>query len=202
MKKIAKKILKIMLLVTISVILILFGFYVWLNQRLDSVVDKETYSGLVKEIKASEDLPDRFYEMYGLVTEFNEKSTTNNFLFYALLDKRKPCPCRDVSYNIGFSATTDYRFLGVNWITIGFALDKDVSPKKCLDFYLSRFDFLHHAIGIENASQFYYQKSLEQLADDEMLELSVMTLNPSFYSKIRRPEKLREKVEEVKLNLQ
>ena len=85
-------------------------------------------------------------------------------------------------------------------LSVGLSLDKDVSPKKCLDFYLSRFDFLYSTIGIQNASKFYYQKDLEQLSDDEMFELSVMTLNPAFYNKIRRPDILKEKVEKVKMN--
>jgi len=180
-------------MITTSTILILFGLYLWLNQRIDNVVDKATYNSLVEEIKASENLPDRFYEIYGQVTEFDEMLTTNKFLFYRLvLNKRKPCPCVDASYGVTHNT--------VDNLTVGLALDKDVSPKKCLDFYLSKFDFLHHTIGIQNASNFYYQKDLEELSDDEMLELSVMTINPSIYNKIRNPEKLKEKVTEIKTN--
>ena len=205
MKKIAKIISRVTLFITISIILILFGLYVWLNKRIDNVIDKETYNHLVEAIKASEDLPDRFYEIYGQVTAFDKKSTTNKYIFNGLLNMRNyhiknPCPCVDVSYEIACSATIDWRLFGINKITIGLALDKDVSPKKCLDFYLGKFDFLYSAIGIQNASQFYYQKDLDQLSDDEMVELSVMTLNPSFYNKIRRPENLKEMVVKIKMN--
>ena len=191
--------------ITISVILILFGLYVWLNQRIDNVIDKETYNHLVEAIITSEDLPDRFYEIYGQVTEFDKKSTTNKYIFNGLLNMlnyhvKNHCPCVDASYEIAWNATIDWRLYGINKITIGLALDKDVSPKKCLDFYLGKFDFLYSAIGIQNASRFYYQKDLEQLSDDEMFELSVMTLNPSFYNKIRKPETLKERVVKIKMN--
>ena len=193
MKRIAKKILKIILWVTISIILILFGFYVWLNLRIDNVIDKETYNHFVEEIKASEDLPERFYEIYGQVTQFDKKSTVNRFIFHLIVqNKRKSCPCMEASYGIVVN-TFD------NW-TVALALDKEVSPKKCLDFYLSKYDFLYNTRGINNASQFYYQKDLGQLNDDEMLELSIMTINPSLYNKIRHPERLRDKVEKIKTN--
>jgi hypothetical protein len=178
----------------------LFGFYFWLNQRIDNVIDKETYDYLVEKIKTSEDLPDRFYKIYGQVTGYDEKSTTNKYLFYLLVRDRRmfsyscpcPCPCIHVGYHIVYNPIDKW--------TLGFVLDRDVLPKKCLDFYLSKFDFLHDIEGIRNASQFYYQKDLEQLSDDEMFELSVMTINPSYYNKIRRPEELKEKVEKIKMN--
>jgi len=205
MKKITKIISKIILFTTISILLILLGLYVWLNQRIDTVIEKETYNHLVEAINASNVLPDRFYEIYGQVTEFDEKSTTNTYIFNGFLNtrnhhKKNPCPCADASYKFLRNATADYGLSGINTITIGLALDKDASPKKCLDFYLSQFDFLYSTIGIQNASQLYYQKDLEQLSDDEMLELSIMTLNPKFYDKIREPENLKNKVEEVKTN--
>lgn len=178
---------------------VLFGFYFWLNHRLDKVIDRRTYDYLVETIKTSQDLPDKFYEIYGQVTEYDEKSTLNKFLFYkiaALLSfdhlrrVKNSCPCIEANYGIE-SNTFD------TW-TVGLALDKDVSPKKCLDFYLSEFDFLFSVKGIQNASRFYYHKELNQLSDNEMLELSVMTLNPSYFNKVRKPEKLKLKVLEIK----
>lgn len=154
-----------------------------LNLRIDNAIAKEAYDRLIKEIKTNEEFPDRFYEMYGFVTGFSKKSTTNRYLIYDLLNERKICPCVDLGFRIAYGVTENYRLLGVNKITVALALDKDVSPKRCLDFYLSDFDYLYNTIGIKNASQFYYQKDIEQLSDDEMLELAVMALNPSLYNK-------------------
>jgi len=197
MKRIAKIISRIILFSTIIAILTLFGLYIWLNLRIDNIIDKETYNHLVEEIKASEDLPERFYEIYGIVTKFDKKSTTNKYFFNRILNVRNyheknPCPCVDVGYDVVFNPLDKW--------TVGLALDREVSPKKCLDFYLSRFDFLYNTRGIKSASKFYYQKDLEQLSDDEMLEISVMTLNPSYYNKIRRPDKLKERIEKIKMN--
>lgn len=181
------------------IIVALFGFYFWLNYRLDKVIDRQTYDYLVETIKTSQDLPDKFYKVYGQVTKFDEKSTTNKFLFYnavALLSfdnlrkTKNPCPCIDANYGIE-SNTFD------TW-TVGLALDRDVSPKKCLDFYLSNYDFLFSVKGIQNASKFYYHKDLDKLSDNEMLELSIMTINPAAFNKVRQPEKLKLKVLEIK----
>ena len=184
---------KILLFSTILIIFILLGLYIWLKQRVYNVVDKEIYNHLVENIRVSEDLPERFYEIYGQVTEFDENSTTNKFIFFRLLQgDSKPCPCVNASYGVVFN-TID------TW-SVGISLDKDVLPKKCLDFYLSRLGFPYSIIGIQNASQFYYKKDLEELSDNEMLELSVMTINSFFYNKIRNPDRLKEEVEKIKMN--
>jgi len=133
--------------------------------------------------------------LYGLVTGFNESSTTNNLLlklpFSIFLNANlNTCPCVEADY--GFVTKTIDRW------TVGLALDKSTSPKKCLDFYLSRFDFLNMAIGIQEACKLYYKKDLNELSENEILELCVMTLNPSLYSKYRRQELLTKKVEEYK----
>ncbi len=179
--------------------MVLFGFYFWLNHRLDKVIDRKTYDNLVETIKTSKDLPDKFYKVYGQVTEYDQKSTTNKFLFYKtvvllsydnLKKIKNPCPCIDANYGIETN-TFD------TW-TVGLALDRDVSPKKCLDFYLSKIDFLFSVIGIQNASKFYYHKELDHLSDNEMLELAVMSINPTAFNRIDHPEKLKLKVIEIK----
>ena len=195
-KKVVKRILKILLVVLTLFFLTLTGFYIWLNQRLDKVVNKETYQSLVEEIRTSQELPPQFYNIYGQVTGYKDNSTTNRFLFYNILrilmnkNGRPYCPCIDVNYGMVYK-TLD------TW-TVGLALDRDVSPRKCLDFYLNNYDFSFPVKGVSDASNFYYKKRIEQLTDDEILELSVMTLNPSYYNKNRNPENLNKKVLEIK----
>lgn len=194
------KIISVSILATLTILIVaLFGFYFWLNHRLNKVIDRKTYNNLVENIRISPDLPEKFYKIYGQVTGYDEKSTTKKFLFYKTVEflsfenfrKRKnPCPCINANYGIEFN-TFD------TW-TVGFALDRDVSSKKCLDSYLNKFDFLFSVKGIQNASEYYYHKELGQLTDNEMFELSVMTINPSLYNKLRQPEKLKTKVLELK----
>ena len=161
-EKNGKKTLKVLLVVLTLFFLTLTGFYIWLNQRLDKVVNKETYQSLVEEIRASQELPSQFYNIYGQVTGYKDKSTTFD-----------------------------------TW-TVGLALERNVSPKKCLDFYLNNYNFLFSVKGVREASNFYYKKRIEQLTDDEILELSAMTLNPSYYNKYKRPENLNKKVLKIK----
>ncbi len=76
MKKITKTLSIITLSLAIVIALTVFGFYVCLHQRFDTVINKETYTDLVEQIKASKDLPDRFYERnvwtgYRIYRKFN-----------------------------------------------------------------------------------------------------------------------------------
>lgn len=199
MRTITKIVSSSILAILIIIIVSIFGFYFWLNQRLYKVIDKETYDYLVETIKTSPDLPEKFYSIYGQLTNYDEESTTKRFIFYktaGLLsfdnfrEIKHPCPCVNANYGIEYH-TFD------TW-TVGLALDKDVTPKKCLDFYLSKLDFSFSVKGIQNASIFYFHKNMNELTDDEMLELSIMAINPYTFNKLRQPERLKSKMIELK----
>ena len=70
------------------------------------------------------------------------------------------------------------------------------SSNDCLKQNLLNSEYLHKNIGIENASNYYFHKSIEQLNEKEKITLLVMFENPALYNPERRAEKVREKVDE------
>ena len=75
---------KILTIISICVLFILagsLGIYFWLNAQVNNLVDRESYRQWVEQINAGESLPERFVEIYGMVTGFNENSTTKRAIF-------------------------------------------------------------------------------------------------------------------------
>ena len=54
--------------------------------------------------------------------------------------------------------------------------------------YLNKFDFLNNAVGINSASQVYFNKTTIQLALHESAMLVGMAKNPSLFNPVRRPD--------------
>ena len=54
--------------------------------------------------------------------------------------------------------------------------------------YLNKFDFLNNAVGINSASQVYFNKSPSLLTLHESAMLVGMAKNPSLFNPIRRPD--------------
>jgi hypothetical protein len=169
-----------------------FGcIYLWVLNKWEKNLTEEDFKNFSKKISESENLPEQFYKAYTLVYGNDQNITTLGLLFslpWTLGENS--CPCVDVSYPI---ITDKYE----RW-SLGLKLDNEVSPKKCLDYYLLNFDFLNNAIGIHNASEIYFGKNSIELTEDEYLKLSIMTLNPALYNPISNAEKLDAKLVEYK----
>ena len=73
------------------------------------------------------------------------------------------------------------------WI-IASKLEKNYTKEEILSMYLNKFDFLNNAVGINSASQVYFNKSPSQLALHESAMLVGMAKNPSLFNPVRRPD--------------
>ena len=176
-----KKLLKILLLCAVLVLLSPLGFYLWLNLRIYSVIDREEYRQLVENINATESLPDRFIEIHGQLTGFNENSTTKRAIFRIILspDEAPALPCIDLVRFLNLANGSSDEFL--DELSIALALDRHTSPRKCLEFFLNNLEFTHSIIGVRNASLYLFQRDLEELTDDEMCRLVGYALKPVFF---------------------
>lgn len=61
-------------------------------------------------------------------------------------------------------------------------LEKRYCKEEIITMYLNQFDFLHNAVGIENAARVYFNKSPLQLNKIEAATLVGMCKNPSLYN--------------------
>ncbi|MBF6640231.1 transglycosylase domain-containing protein [Flavobacterium sp. J49] len=104
--------------------------------------------------------------------------------------EEKRCPC-EVStayigpYRHGFSLTKKLYLLKI---------EKEFTQDDCLKFELLSAEYLTGNIGVKQASKFYFNKSVEQLNEEENIMLIIMLENPSLYNPIRRKEKVLRKV--------
>lgn len=99
-------------------------------------------------------------------------------------EKHKTCQC-EVStnyigpYRHGYSLTKLIYILKV---------EKDFTEDECLNFQLLNYDFGYKKIGINAASQFYFNKNISNLNEEEKLTLIAMLKNSVLYNPIRNPE--------------
>jgi hypothetical protein len=195
MKRIPKFILYTTELLLVLLILLYFGIRIWLIARIDSVVENKPYPELVKAIKITPPLPQKLFDAYERVYNFNHRKTTNLLLtemswrIWDFKYHNTSCGCVQVSFPI-FRKTSDK-------LTIGLALDHEVGPRKCLEYHLNRQDFLFNQIGVRNAAKFYFEKDLDDLAETELLTLCIMMKNPSLYNPITHPERILRELSEI-----
>ncbi|QNK78194.1 transglycosylase domain-containing protein [Winogradskyella sp. PAMC22761] len=190
-----KKRTKIIILILISIPILYIGFigtiYLFIQNKWEDKISKEQYNSVITEMKSTPKLPQQLYDNYEIVKGYNEYNTTLGIIANLPWSfASTSCACSDVSYGIVLS-TYD------KW-SLGIKLDRDVTPKKCLDFYLNHLDFSNNIIGVQNASSFYFKKKLSNLTSDEYLKLIILTTNPSFYNPLVRPDKLEEKLKKYK----
>jgi membrane peptidoglycan carboxypeptidase len=67
-----------------------------------------------------------------------------------------------------------------------------------LNFIFEDFNYLYNNEGVDEASEFYFQKSVNELNDDELIGLIIMQKNPLLYNPKRFKDKFDQKVNEVK----
>ncbi len=77
---------------------------------------------------------------------------------------------------------------GKEWI-IALRIERHYSKQEILAMYLNQFDFLYQAVGIESASQIYFDKKPKELDIHEAALLIGMAKNPSFFNPMRFPER-------------
>ena len=203
---------KILTIISICVLFIFagsLGIYFWLNAQVNNIIDRETYRQLVEEINASENLPERFYEILEIVGGFDRNLTTRRAILAENLWEICPCrrltafvlPCPKMSADFRLYTGNDWRLYGMIFNIVAMRLYRDASPQKCLDFLLLyKWDFWHSVIGIRNASRFYFEKELEELTDDQLFKLALMAVHPGRYNIKRFPDRVKRRIEEIRAN--
>jgi penicillin-binding protein 1A len=73
-------------------------------------------------------------------------------------------------------------------------IEREFTHDDCLKFELMNSDFLQGNIGIKEAAKFYFNKTLNQLNEEEKIMFIVMLENASLYNPMRRKEKVEAKV--------
>lgn len=75
----------------------------------------------------------------------------------------------------------------IEWV-IAVKLERYYTKDEIINLYLNQFDFLYNAVGIQSASQVYFNKKPKDLKIEEAAMLIGMCKNPSMFNPNSRPE--------------
>lgn len=75
----------------------------------------------------------------------------------------------------------------MEWI-IAIRLERSYTKEEIISMYLNKFDFLNLAVGVNSASQVYFNTIPSNLKLEESALLVGMLKNPSLFNPVRRPE--------------
>lgn len=169
--------------------------YIFIYNYYKKSVSESELEEILLTIKSTDTISSDFIKVYCEVNNIDISNSTNNFLFnlpYNMLigNYSDRCPCLDANYGL-----LVWNSLGR--ISLGIQLDDKIGSKKCLDYYLNNIDFTNNVIGVINASQSLYNKEINDLNKIEMIELSMISNNPSFYNKKKRPDVVKSKLKEL-----
>lgn len=180
-----RKLIKKLAIYTVILILLAIAFFFsYIRYGGYWLTDEETRSEIISEIKAAPQLPDNFMRIYNdLYPEAMEKSGWK-YVFSRLPfgQRHEYSPSMAIAYECGASRLHGAFFYIEQF---NFVLEDSLTPQECLNKYLQMVDF-GRAIGVEDAAQVYFNKSLDQLNEDQVLEILVRLKNPSLYNKERK----------------
>jgi hypothetical protein len=164
------------------------------NYYKKSVSESELYE-IVLKISSTDSISSDFIKVYCEVNNIDVSNSTNNFLFSLPYNKlignySERCPCLDANYGL-------LVWNSLERISLGIQLDNKIGSKKCLDYYLTNIAFPNNVIGVNVASRVIYNKELHELNNVEMIELSMISRNPSFYNKKKRPDLVKARLNEL-----
>lgn len=78
----------------------------------------------------------------------------------------------------------------IEWV-IAVQLERYYTKEEIINMYLSKFDFLYNAVGIQSAASVYFGKTPKTLSIEEAATLVGMCKNPSYFNPVRRNERTR-----------
>lgn len=171
---------------------------VYLKHTALSLIGEAQFQALISKVKSTPALPQTFKTTYAKVySGVFENSMTKSAVSKLFQRASLPCPSRYIA--------NDYWYLYAGGLMhklhyVGFVclLEENLTQEQCFEYYLSRFDFLHNAIGPQEAAEFYYHKSLDSLNIDEQLGLILKIQNPAYFDETRNRERCAAKVIELK----
>ncbi len=168
-------------------------FVQYLKSDLNNSFDKKQLNELKAEIEKAEPISTEFIKVYERV---NPITNTNGILFDGIKENYyKDCPCLNAA-RLSFIKGKN-RLTG-NELVLAWKLEKEFTQKQCLSFYVEKHNFLYENIGINQASEYYFNKKLAELNFDQMATLTLMIKNAALYNPKRNPEGIKQKIAELK----
>lgn len=166
------RVFKYLGILILTVLIIITAIYQYKKSVIYSDLEASGYFELINEVHS---IPQNVIEVYN---DIFPETIVSKFI------PRYDCPCRNIMY---FNYCTKSR---INCYISSKVIRDEIGRENCIIIYLNNVDFLHNAYGIHEASQFYFNSSLENLSKENITKLIIMTKNPTMYNPKRNPDKL------------
>jgi len=161
----------------VSCLLIATSFFIYLENGVYLVFEEEVLEELFDDIKTTPALPDKFIATL-------EKHYPNKFqqgvwgsIFSQIIGKPKnKCACREIY----FPHWKQNKFRPAEILAL--ELDGKFTQRKCYEYNLNTTVFNSSIIGFESAAKYYYNKDIDELEENEILELDIKKINPILYN--------------------
>jgi len=169
--------------------------YLYLFRLPYFAIAEKDRTDIIHSIKSAPGLPERFYEVYGLIYPEALEQSQFQYLIrkeFGNIYRKSECPCRLATY---YSHLTSRYRISLPQMT--FFVEDFVTPKECLNFYAGRIFFGEGITGVSSASENLFNKALADLEDKEYAELIIIMENPSYYNRARRPEAIQGRINSI-----
>lgn len=190
-----KKILKILTIGLLGIFVLLLLFVQYLKSDFNDSFSQSDIKALQDEIESAKELPDQFVKIYN---DIDPITNTSGILYdWTFKDYDRDCPCLHVASFRRDLTMNKSRITGNRYV-LAWKLEKEITQQQCLNYLATQFDFLYKNIGIEAASQFYFDSSVDSLTEEQMKIFVLMFRNPVVNNPKRHPEIIEQELKKLK----
>ena len=158
-------------------------------------ISRDEAMQLVNEVKSADELPYAFYELFEIKYP---NSLHNNFskqFFKGVLGESN---IEVPSYLVASNSKLQYKIQNKKGlVSFIWFIEENTSQKECLNYYVSKFDYMYNSKGIAQASKYYFNKDAHDLNKNEIATFIIMLENPYYYNPKKHKERLAKKVKKM-----
>lgn len=179
--KLKKRLLKITIWILVLAIATTFTTYYLKGLWKDFVTEKEL-TELITKIKYTEELPERFYELYeeaypDLLSSSLNTQVLNGFISNDFV--KSPSILASSISELSRKDTDSTRISNKKAYVLAWKLEEQTTQKECLNWALNNYKFDLNIHGISEVAQFYYGKNISQLNDKDFKDIIELMKTPS-----------------------
>ncbi len=164
-------------------------FLLFLRSNLNPKIDRKIVQEIILEVENSPEVPERFAEFFN---QYHNSKKLIPHLYSLFNSDKSECPC--VWAISMFHLASNRGILSNKYVYASHVLKK-VNNRQCLNFIAHQYDFLYQNISLKRAAEFYFDKELNELNDEELQTFAIMMKNPFLYNPVRNPENLNKQLE-------
>lgn len=166
--------------------------YIWFHNNIDDVLSKEQQDLLIEMIEETPPLPENIYSTMEKYFPVFYSLNSWNYKFKEVMGVRDAhCQCSEIYFYFipGEPIVEDRRILIYSKdLMIRLFLEQNFTQKECYAFNMSILGFGSNTRGITEAAQFYFNKELDELTEEEIIGLYFISKAPITYSPVLNKE--------------